>query len=155
MTVRLLRDLQPAFYVTHLNHGVGIYTGLEKINVGGQLQEAIRLVYKDNDVLYVSINSLHKVSKYVGKDGKPPKINKIGSDPWETTKRKAKRQDKSHCHRPDTIICPTKSRQRICLRTRYLFANRTRSLFYLRRYTRPSASYSKRKKRYGSILSNG
>lgn len=95
MTVRLLRDLQPGDYVTHLDHGVGIYTGLEKINVGGQLQEAIRLVYKDNDVLYVSINSLHKVSKYVGKDGKPPKINKIGSDAWEATKRKAKRQIKA------------------------------------------------------------
>lgn len=94
LTVKLLRDLQPGDYVTHLDHGVGIYTGLEKINVGGQLQEAIRLVYKDNDVLYVSINSLHKVSKYVGKDGKPPKINKIGSDAWEATKRKAKREIK-------------------------------------------------------------
>jgi transcription-repair coupling factor (superfamily II helicase) len=94
LTVKLLRDLQPGDYVTHLDHGVGIYTGLEKINVGGQLQEAIRLVYKDNDVLYVSINSLHKVTKYVGKDGKPPKINKIGSDAWEATKRKAKREIK-------------------------------------------------------------
>lgn len=94
ITVKLLRDLQPGDFVTHLDYGVGIYTGLEKISVGGQLQETIRLMYKDNDVLYVGINSLHKVSRYVGKDGKPPKINKIGSDAWEATKRKAKRQIK-------------------------------------------------------------
>lgn len=94
VSIKLLRELQPGDYITHINHGVGVYSGLEKIKVGDQWQEAIRLVYKDSDVLYVGINSLHKVSRYVGKEGKMPKLNKLGSDAWESVKRKAKRQIK-------------------------------------------------------------
>lgn len=94
ITIQLLRTLQPGDYVTHIDHGVGVFSGLSKIEVAGKLQEVIRIHYKDNDILYVGINSLHKVSKYVGKDGTPPKIYKLGSDAWETVKRKARQKIK-------------------------------------------------------------
>lgn len=92
--IKTLRELQPGDYVTHINFGIGIFSGLEKIEVNGQMQEAVRIVYRDNDLLYVSINSLHKISKYVGKEGTTPKISRLGSDAWETLKRKAKKQIK-------------------------------------------------------------
>ena len=90
ITLKALRELKQGDYVTHVDHGVGVYSGLEKIEVNGQMQEAVRIIYRDNDMLYVNINSLHKISKYVGKEGTPPKINKLGSDAWEALKRKAK-----------------------------------------------------------------
>ena len=70
LTLRTLRELQPGDYVTHIDHGVGIYSGLQKIEANGRLQEAVRIIYKDSDILYVNINSLHKISKYTGKEGK-------------------------------------------------------------------------------------
>ncbi len=90
LNVRLLRELQPGDYVTHIDHGIGKYSGLEKINIGGHLQESVRLFYKNNDILYVSIHSLHKISKFVGKDGTEPVLSKLGSDAWENLKRKTK-----------------------------------------------------------------
>lgn len=94
LTLKELRELKPGDFVTHIDHGIGKFAGLEKIEVGGQWQEAVRLVYRDNDLLYVHINSLHKISKYVGKDGTPPKINKLGSDAWDNLKRKTKKKVK-------------------------------------------------------------
>ena len=90
VNVRMLRELQPGDYVTHIDHGIGRYSGLEKINIGGHIQESVRLFYKNNDILYVSIHSLHKISKYVGKDGAEPVLSKLGSDAWENLKRKTK-----------------------------------------------------------------
>ncbi len=90
LTLRALRELQPGDYVTHIDHGVGIYSGLQKIEVNGKLQEAIRIIYKDTDILYVNINSLHKIAKYTGKDGTTPKVNKLGSDAWQRLKEKTK-----------------------------------------------------------------
>ncbi len=90
ISLKLLRELKPGDFVTHIDHGVGTYSGLEKIDVNGQVQEAVRIIYRDNDLLYVSINSLHKISKFVGKEGTPPRINKLGSDAWEALKRKTK-----------------------------------------------------------------
>lgn len=90
LNVRLLRELQPGDYVTHIDHGIGKYSGLEKINIGGHVQESVRLFYKNNDILYVSIHSLHKISKYVGKEGTEPVLSKLGSDAWENLKRKTK-----------------------------------------------------------------
>jgi transcription-repair coupling factor (superfamily II helicase) len=90
LTLRTLRELQPGDYVTHIDHGVGTYSGLQKIEINGKLQEAVRIIYKDNDILYVNINSLHKISKYTGKEGTVPKINKIGSDAWQKLKEKTK-----------------------------------------------------------------
>lgn len=90
ITLRTLRELQPGDYVTHIDHGVGVYSGLQKIDVSGRLQEAVRLIYKDKDVLYVNINSLHKIAKFTGKDGSVPKVNKLGSDVWNRLKEKTK-----------------------------------------------------------------
>ena len=90
LTLKTLRELQPGDFVTHIDHGVGRYSGLEKLNINGKLQEAIRIIYKDSDILYVNINSLHKISKFTGKDGTEPKINKLGSDVWSKLKEKTK-----------------------------------------------------------------
>ncbi|WP_299984459.1 transcription-repair coupling factor [uncultured Pontibacter sp.] len=90
MTLKELRTLQPGDYITHMDYGVGRFAGLEKVEVGGRLQEAIRLVYRDDDLLYVSIHSLHKISKYSGKEGGPPTMSKLGSPEWENKKKKVK-----------------------------------------------------------------
>ena len=90
LTLRTLRELQPGDYVTHIDHGVGVYSGLQKIEANGRLQEAVRIIYKDSDILYVNINSLHKISKYTGKEGSIPKVNKLGSDVWNKLKEKTK-----------------------------------------------------------------
>jgi transcription-repair coupling factor (superfamily II helicase) len=87
--------LHPGDYVTHIDHGVGVDSGLQKIEVSGMMQEAIRIIYKDSDILYVNINSLHKVSKYTGKEGTPPKVNKLGSDAWVKLKDKTKAKVKA------------------------------------------------------------
>jgi transcription-repair coupling factor (superfamily II helicase) len=90
LTLRALRELQPGDYVTHIDHGVGVYSGLQKIEVNGKMQEAVRIIYKDSDILYVNINSLHKIAKYTGKEGSIPKVNKLGSDVWSRLKEKTK-----------------------------------------------------------------
>ena len=90
ITLRTLRELQPGDYVTHIDHGVGIFSGLQKIDVNGRVQEAVRIFYKDSDILYVNINSLHKISKFTGKEGSIPKVSKLGSDAWQKLKEKTK-----------------------------------------------------------------
>lgn len=94
MTFRELQTLQPGDFVTHIDYGVGKFAGLEKKDVDGRQQEAIRLVFRDDDLLYINIHSLHKISKYVGKEGTPPPISKLGSGEWENKKNKVKRQVK-------------------------------------------------------------
>jgi transcription-repair coupling factor (superfamily II helicase) len=94
LTLKTLRDLQPGDYVSHIDHGVGVYSGLQKIEANGRLQEAVRIQYKDGDLLYVNISSLHKISKYSGKEGSIPKMNKLGSDVWIKLKEKTKTQVK-------------------------------------------------------------
>jgi transcription-repair coupling factor (superfamily II helicase) len=88
--LKMLRELEVGDFVVHIDHGVGKYSGLEKINIAGHLQESVRLIYSNNDILYVGINSLHKISKYVGKDGTPPSLSKIGGEAWKNLKRKTK-----------------------------------------------------------------
>ncbi len=90
LTLKELRTLKPGDYVTHMDYGIGRFAGLEKVEVGGRLQEAIRLIYRDDDLLYVSIHSLHKISKYTGKEGTPPTMSKLGSPEWENKKKKVK-----------------------------------------------------------------
>jgi len=90
ITLKELTTLSVGDYVTHIDHGIGKFGGLQKIQVEGKTQEAIKLVYADNDIVYVSIHSLHKISKYNGKDGAPPKIYKLGSSAWKTLKQKTK-----------------------------------------------------------------
>ncbi len=94
LTLKMLRELKPGDYVTHLDHGIGRFSGLEKIDINGHIQESVRLIYKNNDILYVSINSLHKISKYSGKEGTTPKLSKLGSDAWKNLKRKTKKKVK-------------------------------------------------------------
>jgi transcription-repair coupling factor (superfamily II helicase) len=94
LLMKTLRELKPGDYVTHIDHGVGVFSGLEKIEVGGQLQETVRLIYAGNDIMYVGIQSLHKISKYVGKDGEAPRVNKLGSDTWSNLKKKTKKRIK-------------------------------------------------------------
>ncbi len=90
ITLKELTTLSVGDYVTHIDHGIGKFGGLQKIQVEGKTQEAIKLVYADNDIVYVSIHSLHKISKYNGKDGAPPKIYKLGSNAWKILKQKTK-----------------------------------------------------------------
>lgn len=90
ITLKELNTLSVGDYVTHIDHGIGKFGGLQKIQVEGKTQEAIKLVYADNDIVYVSIHSLHKISKFNGKDGTPPKIYKLGSNAWKVLKQKTK-----------------------------------------------------------------
>lgn len=90
ITLKELTNLEVGDYVTHIDHGIGKFGGLKKIEVEGKKQEAIKLIYGDRDILYVSIHSLHKITKYTGKDGKPPKIYKLGSNAWKNLKQKTK-----------------------------------------------------------------
>jgi transcription-repair coupling factor (superfamily II helicase) len=121
LTIKTLRELQPGDFVSHIDHGVGVFSGLQKIEVNGRWQEAVRLIYKDSDILYVNINSLHKISKFSGKDGTLPKVNKLGSDAWQKLKEKTKTKVKElafdliklyarrkalqgHAHSPDNYL---------------------------------------------------
>ena len=94
LTIKELSGLKPGDYVTHIDHGVGRFAGLEMIDVNGKPQEAVRLVYRDNDILYVSIHSLHRIAKYSGKDGAVPSLHKLGSSAWTTLKQKTKKRVK-------------------------------------------------------------
>ncbi|GAA4411099.1 transcription-repair coupling factor [Nibrella viscosa] len=94
LTLRELKTLQPGDYVTHVDHGIGRFAGMEKVDVGGREQEAIRLIYRDNDILLVSIHSLHKIAKYSGREGGPPMMSKLGSQEWELKKSRVKKQVK-------------------------------------------------------------
>lgn len=92
ITLKEITNLEVGDYVTHIDHGIGKFGGLQKIDVEGKMQEAIKLFYGDRDILYVSIHSLHKISKFNGKDGREPKIYKLGSDAWKKLKQKTKKR---------------------------------------------------------------
>lgn len=94
LTLKELKGLNPGDFITHIDYGVGRYGGLETIEVEGKMQETIRLVYQDNDVVNISIHSLHRIAKYSGKEGTAPKINKLGSNAWATLKQKTKKKVK-------------------------------------------------------------
>lgn len=94
LLMKTLRELKPGDFVTHIDHGVGVFSGLEKIEVAGQLQETVRLIYAGNDIMYVGIQSLHKISKYVGKEGESPRVNKLGTETWSNLKKKTKKRIK-------------------------------------------------------------
>ncbi len=94
ITLKELRELKPGDYVTHIDHGIGKYAGLEKVEVNGKSQEMIRLIYADNDLLYVNINSLNRISKFSGKEGTMPKMNKLGTDTWDRLKKTTKKKVK-------------------------------------------------------------
>ncbi len=90
LTLKELRELKPGDYVVHVAHGIGKFAGLHTIKVGKHSQEAVKIMYKNDDAIFVNVNSLHKVSKYTGKDGALPKMSKLGSPSWSKAKAKTK-----------------------------------------------------------------
>ena len=92
LSLKELRELKVGDYVVHIDHGVGRFAGLEKLDTNGREQEAMRLVYRDDDLLYVSIHSLHKISKYSGQETAPPVTSKLGSPEWDNKKKRAKKK---------------------------------------------------------------
>ena len=90
ISLKDLTNLEIGDYVTHIDHGIGRFGGLQKIDVEGKKQEAIKLIYGERDILYISIHALHKITKYNGKDGKAPKVHKLGSNVWKKLKQKTK-----------------------------------------------------------------
>ena len=90
MTLKELNQFQVGDYMVHVDHGVGTFGGLVKTNVNGKMQEMVKLVYKDDDIIFVSIHALHRISKYKGKEGEAPRINKLGSGAWERLKERTK-----------------------------------------------------------------
>ena len=90
ITLKDLYELKPGDYVTHIDHGIGRFDGLETIENNGKPQEAIRLIYNNGDLLYVSIHSLHRIAKYSSKDGTEPKLSTLGSGAWNRLKNKTK-----------------------------------------------------------------
>jgi transcription-repair coupling factor (superfamily II helicase) len=94
ITLKELKGLNPGDYITHIDYGIGRYGGLETIEINGKTQETIRLVYKDMDVVNISIHSLHRIAKYSGKEGVEPKVNKLGSTNWSVLKQKTKKKVK-------------------------------------------------------------
>ena len=95
LTLKELTHLKIGDFVTHIDHGIGKFGGLQKINVDGVIQEAIKLSYKGGDTLYLSIHSLYKIAKFNGKDGHVPKLNKLGSKSWKVLKQKTKTKVKA------------------------------------------------------------
>ena len=91
MTVAELNQLRPGDYVVHIDHGVGRFDGLVKIEENGKTHEAIKLVYKDGDVLFVNVHSLHRIARYKSGDGEPPKVYKLGSGAWQKLKNATKK----------------------------------------------------------------
>jgi transcription-repair coupling factor (superfamily II helicase) len=94
LTIKELKSLHPGDYIVHVDYGVGRFAGLEKVDVGGKMQEAVRLIFRDDDLLYVNVHSLHKISKYSGQEGQVPSMSKLGSPEWENKKSRVKKQVK-------------------------------------------------------------
>jgi transcription-repair coupling factor (superfamily II helicase) len=94
LTLKELSELQPGDFVTHIDHGVGKFLGLQKTMMNGVVQEAVKIAYRDGDLLFVNVNSLHKISKFTGKDGSEPSLHKLGSGVWEKQKASTKKKVK-------------------------------------------------------------
>ena len=90
LTLKELNQFKVGDYMVHVDHGIGTFGGLVRTNVNGKMQEMVKLLYKDDDIIFVSIHSLHRISKYKGKDGEAPRVNKIGSGAWERLKERTK-----------------------------------------------------------------
>ena len=111
LTLKEIQSLKPGDYVTHIDHGVGRFAGLEKIEVNGNMQEAVRIMYKDNDLLYVSIHSLHRISRFTSKEGFQPSLDKLGSASWKALKQKTKKKLKQIAFDLVKVYAERKSRE--------------------------------------------
>lgn len=94
LTIKELKTLNPGDYVAHIDHGIGRFAGLERKEEDGKVQESVRIIYRDDDILYLSIHSLHKIAKYSGQDAEVPSISKLGSPEWDNKKKKVKKKVK-------------------------------------------------------------
>lgn len=94
LSLRELHDLSPGDFVVHVDYGIGRFAGMEKISVLGKQQEAIRILYQDNDLLYVNVSAIHKLHRYTGKEGHVPRLTKLGTGQWEKTKSRTKKRVK-------------------------------------------------------------
>ncbi|HEX9651392.1 MAG TPA: transcription-repair coupling factor [Cyclobacteriaceae bacterium] len=92
LTLKELQNLHPGDYVTHIDYGIGRFVGMETVEMNGRKQESIRLIYRDDDLLFLSVHSLHKISKYSGKEGVPPVMSKLGSAEWDNKKKRIKKK---------------------------------------------------------------
>ncbi len=121
LSLKELSSIEPGDYIVHVDHGVGKFAGLLRTEVNGRAQEMIKLVYANDDIIFVSIHALHKLAKYRGKEGVPPKVNKLGTGAWnrvkERTKSKlkdiardliklyaARREEQGHAFAPDSYM---------------------------------------------------
>ena len=110
LSLKELNQFTTGDYIVHIDHGVGQFGGLVRTEVNGKIQEVIKLIYQNNDIIFVSIHSLHKLSKYKGKDsGEPPKLNKLGTGAWEKMKEKTKKKVKDIAR--DLIILYSQRKQ--------------------------------------------
>ncbi|MDT8401902.1 MAG: transcription-repair coupling factor [Bacteroidales bacterium] len=109
ISIKELTSLNPGDYVVHIDHGIGKFGGLEKVEINGKIQENIKLVYKDNDTLYVGIHALHRISKYKGKDTAEPRIYKLGTGAWQKLKDRTKKKIKDIAR--DLILLYAKRRE--------------------------------------------
>lgn len=110
-SIQELKNLHPGDFVVHIDHGIGKFAGLERMNVNGKEQETIKLIYKDNDILYVHIHNLHKISKYKGKEGTQPNLHKLGSAVWQNTKQKTKSKVKDIAKELIALYAERKSKE--------------------------------------------
>ncbi len=94
LTIKELNQLQQGDFVVHIDHGIGRFGGLVQLNVNGHRQEAMKLLYRDDDIIMVNIHNLHRVSKYKGKEGEAPRINKLGTGAWQSLKERTKKKVK-------------------------------------------------------------
>ena len=94
LSLKELNQFTSGDYIVHIDHGIGQFGGLVRTDVNGKLQEAVKLIYKNNDIIFVSIHALHKLSKYKGKDGEPPALSKLGTGAWEKMKERTKNKVK-------------------------------------------------------------
>lgn len=108
LSLKELNQFTPGDYIVHIDHGVGQFGGLIRTDINGTIQEVIKLIYKNNDIIFVSIHSLHKLSKYKGKEGEPPQLNKLGTGAWEKMKEKTKKKVKDIAR--DLILLYSKRR---------------------------------------------
>ncbi|MDR0810686.1 MAG: transcription-repair coupling factor, partial [Paludibacter sp.] len=111
LTLKELNQFQLGDYLVHIDHGIGVFGGLVRTNVNGTMQEMVKLVYQNNDIIFVSIHSLHRISKYKGKEGEPPRINKLGSGAWERLKERTKSKVKDIARELIKLYAARKSEQ--------------------------------------------
>nr|WP_185153854.1 transcription-repair coupling factor [Dysgonomonas sp. 520] len=109
LSLKEIKQFQIGDYIVHIDHGVGRFGGLVRSDINGKMQELIKLTYLNNDTIFVSIHSLHKISKYRGKDGEPPRVNKLGTGAWERMKEKTKSRVKDIAR--DLILLYSKRKQ--------------------------------------------